>query len=106
MNRVIVFLFILTVSVFYSIGQDQHKHPRLLVKDAEKKLILEKIEQHEWARSIFNEHYDKVSPYVERHQTDPQWILSRYLMNRVEGDFIYHSIQKFHTLKKASLVPF
>ncbi len=27
----------------------------------------------------------KVTPYVERHKTDPEWILSRYLMNRVPG---------------------
>ena len=91
MNRTIVSLFILTLSVFYSAGQDQHQHPRLLVKDVEKKLILEKIEQHEWASSIFNEHFEKVSPYVERHQTDPEWILSRYLMNRVEGKRYTHA---------------
>jgi hypothetical protein len=28
---------------------------------------------------------EQVTPYVNRHRTDPEWILSRYLMNRVPG---------------------
>ncbi|SCD21939.1 hypothetical protein PSM36_3150 [Proteiniphilum saccharofermentans] len=91
MSRVVVFLFTLCAGIFYSTGQNQHEHPRLLVKDTGKKYILDKIEQHEWAKSIFNEHYDKVSPYVERHQSDPEWILGRYLMNRVEGKRYTHA---------------
>ncbi len=27
----------------------------------------------------------KVAPYVTRHKTDPEWILSRYIMNRAPG---------------------
>lgn len=91
MNRIVVFLFILNLSIFYSAGQNQNNHPRILVKDIEKKQILDKIAQHEWARSIFTEHYDKVSPYVKRHQSHPEWILSRYLMNRAEGKRYTHA---------------
>lgn len=64
-----------------SIGQNPH----ILVTDGDKKEVLAKIQNQAWAKSIFSEIQNKVEPYVDRHQTDPQWILSRYLMNRVPG---------------------
>jgi hypothetical protein len=56
-----------------------------LVTNGDKADVLNKIQQQAWAKSIFSEMQEEVAPYVERHQTDPQWILSRYLMNRVPG---------------------
>src|SRR5690606_12759989 len=89
MNSVIpTFLFFIT-SISFVLGQG--KHPHILVKDVEKSAILEKIAKNEWAESIFNEQYDKVTPYVERHQTEPEWILSRYQMNRAEGKRYTHA---------------
>ena len=61
------------------------QNPHILVNDGDKKIILQKIREHAWAGKIFEEMSKTVSPYVERHATDPQWILSRYLMNRIPG---------------------
>jgi len=61
------------------------QNPHILVTNSDKQEILDKIQKQSWAKSIFTELQKKVSPYVVRHQTDPQWILSRYLMNRVPG---------------------
>ncbi len=61
------------------------QNPHILVENADKKTVLDKIGQQVWAKSIFEEIKNEVTPYVERHKTDPQWILSRYLMNRVPG---------------------
>ncbi|OFX30719.1 MAG: hypothetical protein A2W92_18905 [Bacteroidetes bacterium GWA2_42_15] len=66
-------------------GTAQNKFPHILVTDSDKSSVLSKIEQQPWARSIYSEMQKKVQPYADRHQTDPQWILSRYLMNRVPG---------------------
>jgi hypothetical protein len=63
----------------------QSNYPHILVNSGDKQAVLEKIKQQPWAKSIFDEMQNGVSPYVDRHQTDPQWILSRYLMNRVPG---------------------
>ena len=61
------------------------QNPHILVNSSDKKAVLKKIEQQAWAKSIYTGIEKKVTPYVDRHQTDPQWILSRYLMNRVPG---------------------
>lgn len=60
-------------------------HPHILVNNDEKAFILAKIKQQPWAEKIFTKIVDAVSPYVERHRTNPDWILSRYLMNRIPG---------------------
>lgn len=66
-------------------------NPHILVSNAEKQTVLDKIGQQSWARSIFEEMKAEVTPYADRHQTDPQWILSRYLMNRVPGKRYTHA---------------
>lgn len=61
------------------------KHPHILVKDEDKAAVLDKIEKQAWARQIFNQMKDRLDGYVVRHQTEPDWILDRYLMNRIPG---------------------
>ncbi len=63
----------------------QSEHPHILVKPADKAFILQKIEKETWAKKVYDDIVEKVTPYVERHKTDPEWILSRYLMNRIHG---------------------
>ena len=63
----------------------QRVHPHILVKPQDKQAILDKIKQQEWAKKVFDKMVAHVTPYVERHKTDPEWILSRYLMNRAPG---------------------
>jgi len=60
-------------------------YPRLLVSDTDKAKILERIEEMAWAAAIYSGMTESVTPFVERHQTDPQWILSRYQMNWAPG---------------------
>ncbi len=60
-------------------------HPHILVNNSDKPFILAKIKQQSWAEKIYTKILNDVTPYVERHRTDPDWILSRYLMNRVPG---------------------
>ncbi|MBC8006209.1 MAG: hypothetical protein H7X84_12100, partial [Verrucomicrobia bacterium] len=61
------------------------QNPHILVNSSDKQVVLKKIEQQPWAKSIYNDMQKGIMPYADRHQTDPQWILSRYLMNRVPG---------------------
>jgi hypothetical protein len=66
---------------FYSKAQNPH----ILVNDGDKQEVLNKVQQQPWAKTIFTKIEEEVTPYVDRHQSDPQWILSRYLLNRVPG---------------------
>jgi hypothetical protein len=66
-------------------AQRNASHPHILVRAGDKAAVLRKMEQQPWAGKIFKEMRSGVDKYVERHQGDPDWILSRYLMNRVPG---------------------
>jgi hypothetical protein len=66
-------------------AESQRPYPRLLVSDVDKPEIMRRIEQKDWAASIYDQIFRDVTPFVERHQTDPEWILSRYQMNWQPG---------------------
>jgi hypothetical protein len=63
------------------------KHPHLIVSNKDKPVVLEKIKTAQWAQKTFDDMVERLTPYVERHQTDPEWILSRYMMNRIPGKY-------------------
>ena len=69
----------------YLSAADQQSYPRLLVFDHDKNEVIRKIEDKEWAEQIYSSMLARVTPYVDRHQTDPEWILSRYQMNWKPG---------------------
>lgn len=78
------FYFLLIVLVGTSIASFA-QNPHILVSEKDKPAVIDKIKTQEWARTILNKISKRVTPYVERHATDPQWILSRYQMNRIPG---------------------
>ncbi|MCW3108284.1 MAG: hypothetical protein JWQ09_2790 [Segetibacter sp.] len=79
-------LFFLSLLVIdFNSTSAQDIHPHILVKPQDKQAVLEKINRQEWAKKVFDKMMLSVAPYVERHKTDPEWILSRYLMNRAPG---------------------
>lgn len=78
-------LLFLVTCPFFLTAAAQTPHPHILVKAGDKTAVLEKISMQPWAQKAFDELLKHVDPYVDRHQTDPDWILSRYLMNRVPG---------------------
>jgi hypothetical protein len=83
--KISVFKIFLLLFFTVNIRAIAQEFPHLLVSNPEKASVLSKIEKYSWAEKIYKDIFDNVSPYVERHVTDPQWILSRYLMNRIPG---------------------
>ena len=77
-------LFIFTFTTC-SLATNEKNYPRLLVTDGEREQIINKIEEKKWAARIYDDMTDRVTPYVERHQKNPEWILSRYQMNWEPG---------------------
>lgn len=61
-------------------------HPQIYVSNADKTKIKEKIATCQWAKTLYNQLQNKIDPYVERHKTDPQWIVSRLAMYWKEGE--------------------
>jgi hypothetical protein len=83
MNK--LFFSFLFLSIYLTGNLTFAQYPHILVNAGDKQAVLDKVKQQAWAKSIFEKIDQEVGPYVERHQTNPQWILSRYLMNRIPG---------------------
>ena len=78
-------IYSIILVLFASLSVWAEKYPHILVKDEDKVAVLDKIEKQAWAKQIFNQMKDRLDGYVVRHQTEPDWILDRYLMNRIPG---------------------
>lgn len=81
--RKIFSIFILLFS--FGVRLTAQEHPHILVKENDRSQVLNKISVQAWASAIYSEMLNSITPYVERHKSEPEWILSRYLMNRVPG---------------------
>ena len=78
-------IYSIILVLFASLSVWAEKYPHILVKDEDKVAVLDKIEKQAWAKHIFNQTKERLAVYVERHQAEPDWILDRYLMNRIPG---------------------
>jgi len=83
MSKLLIILVVIFIG--FSTRTTTAQNPHILVNAGEKQAVIDKIKQQVWAKSIFEEIQNEVNPYVERHVSNPEWILSRYLMNRVPG---------------------
>lgn len=55
-------------------------HPRLLTNDGEKPRLQQLMGSTDWARNTFEQTKKELEEYVNRHQTDSTWIVSRLQM--------------------------
>jgi hypothetical protein len=55
-------------------------HPRIYVREEGRASFEQRLEEIEWVRQAFDKLKAGVDPYVIRHQTDPEWIVSRLQM--------------------------
>jgi hypothetical protein len=77
MKRIII-LFALTLLLLGC--KKELDHPRIYITNDKKAVFTEKLNKTEWARSSYEVIKDGVEKYVDRHQTDPEWIISRMQM--------------------------
>jgi len=64
--KYIVLPLLLSFSIYFQTqAQTPAAYPRLLVSDGEKSSIIQKIEQRDWAESIYSDMNKRVTPYVE-----------------------------------------
>lgn len=57
----------------------------LYVKDSDKGQLLEKIKKYDWGKEGLQNIKNRIDPFVERHATDPEWIVSRMAMYWKDG---------------------
>lgn len=61
-------------------------HPRLFATEADRPAILAKINNTTWGAESWSSILKQITPLVDRHQTDPNWILSRMSMYWKDGE--------------------
>ncbi|MHA7944790.1 hypothetical protein ACJOV8_017065 [Formosa sp. 3Alg 14/1] len=67
-------------------SQQATEHPRLFAKTSDRAALKQKIETENWAKASFNALIEEITPYVNRHTTDPEWIVSRLAMYWKDGE--------------------
>ena len=81
-NRYFIFL----LSVFISVNLFAQGHPCLFVNDDERLSIGYKIEKDPWANEAFGNIVNRVEKYVDIHEKDKSWIISRMAMYWKKGE--------------------
>jgi hypothetical protein len=61
-------------------------HPRLYVSDGDLDRMQQTVATEPWAQQAYAAIKKTIDPYVERHQTDPEWIVSRLAMYWKDGE--------------------
>ena len=72
-------------------------HPRIYAFESDRENLLKKIRETNWAGDMYSRLEREVKLYVERHKTDPDWIIGRMQMNWEDGK--HHTI--FHAKNNA-----
>ncbi|MBU2914128.1 hypothetical protein [Reichenbachiella agariperforans] len=62
------------------------QHPALYVSTEDRGVIQQKIESEDWAKASWDKLLQEVEPFANRHQTDPDWIVSRLAMYWQDGE--------------------
>lgn len=74
------FLFFCLLALFFVPLPAQQSHPRIYVSATQKADFLQRVERSERVQAMVNKLEAHLQPYVDRHQSDPQWMLSRMQM--------------------------
>ncbi len=61
-------------------------HPQIYVSNSDKAAVREKIRGQLWAKESVERIKERIDPYVDRHQSDPEWIVSRIAMYWKDGE--------------------
>lgn len=85
-KRLATLLMVLCVMQSHVYGQKAGNHPQLFANKSDRQDILNKIETEAWAKSSWEALQEDINPCVNRHVTDPEWIVSRLAMYWKDGE--------------------
>ncbi len=75
-GRASIFLILCLLCV----ASKAQQHPRIYVSDEEKPAFLARLERVTHVADFVSDMQRELDPYIEKHQTDPSWIVSRLQM--------------------------
>ncbi|ANW95357.1 hypothetical protein AXE80_03215 [Wenyingzhuangia fucanilytica] len=81
-------LLILSFVLFFiqSQAQQTKNHPRIFTSKEDRAELLHKIENESWAKQSWNKLLEDIEVHVNRHVTDPEWMVSRLAMYWKDGE--------------------
>lgn len=74
------------LAIIFSHAQKVKMHPRLFTDQEDRVQLLNKIEREAWAKDSWNKLLEEIDVHVNRHITDPEWIVSRLAMYWKKGE--------------------
>lgn len=83
MKNILLFITVWMSCVWTLKAQE---HPCIYASESDRTAIRKKIANEEWAKESFQQVKGLVEEYVDRHVTEPQWIVSRLAMYWKEGE--------------------
>jgi hypothetical protein len=66
------------------------------VRDSDRAVIIDKIKNYSWARDIYTEMIERLGPLADRHQNDPEWLLSRLQLHWKPGHYYTNFSREMH----------
>ncbi|CAH8281503.1 hypothetical protein EV196_104228 [Mariniflexile fucanivorans] len=84
-KKISLIITLLLVAIF-SHAQKAGNHPRLFVEQEDRAELLQKIEKEDWAKASWNKLLEDIDVHVNRHVTDPEWMVSRLAMYWKKGE--------------------
>ncbi|PQV48977.1 hypothetical protein CLV33_104184 [Jejuia pallidilutea] len=82
----IFLVLILMLNGTFLAAQQSGDHPRLFATKGDRQAILHKIENEAWAKASWNKLLETIDVHINRHVTDPEWMVSRLAMYWKDGE--------------------
>jgi hypothetical protein len=84
MKNTVLCIFLLSMTPACAFVADAQSskpvHPRIYITPDRKEAFAAKLQSADWAKKTYGNLKSNVDPYVDRHQTNPEWIVSRMQM--------------------------
>ena len=86
MKYIVITIFLLITYPYLSAQQIPlpsnlpQAHPRLMTTPGYKPTLEKQLKEDIWAKEVMQGILDRINPYVERTQTEPDWLYSRLMM--------------------------
>lgn len=90
-SRAVICTYVLIGCISISFAQSTEKiplptnleqgYPRLYITQDEKKDLQKTIKKETWAKEVLQGIHDRIDTHVKRHQSDPEWMVSRLQMH-------------------------
>ncbi|MBP1841232.1 hypothetical protein [Formosa algae] len=84
--KIALVLLSLVLVPLQGIAQKTEAHPRVFADGKDRTEMISKLKNEDWAKASYDQITTEIDPYVNRHVTDPEWIVSRLAMYWKDGE--------------------